>query len=230
MTYAAGLQAVTVIWLAASFRDEHRAALDWLNEITHEEAGFFGLEIELWRIGESPPAPKFNVVCMPNDWSRSVAQAARARDDSELSELKIKQRKYWAGLHEELNAAAGPVRGNRKAQPQHWMTYGIGVGGFQLAATMNTAEKHIRAELYIVGDDAHERLDRLELQKDEIERELGYRLAWGDQLPKARDRRISCYRREVDPGDESGWPDQHRWLAKTLNDLHSVFAQRVKHL
>ena len=230
LTYAAGLQAVTVVWLAANFRDEHRAVLDWLNEITHEDSRFFGLEIELWRIGESRAAPKFNIVCMPNDWSRSVAKAARGKDDSELSELKLKQREYWTGLHDELNAAGGPVRGNRKAQPQHWMNYGIGVGGFRLAATMNTAEKYIRAELYIVGDDASERLGLLEHQKEEIERELGYRLEWGDQLPAARDRRISCYRRKVDLGDESDWPDQHRWMAKILNDMHSAFAQRVKDL
>ena len=230
LTYAAGLQAATVVWLAASFRDEHRAALDWLNEITQEDSRFFGLEIELWRIGESPAAPKFNIVCMPNDWSRSVAQAARTRDESELSELRLRQREYWTGLHQALNAAAGPVRGNRKAQPQHWMTYGIGVGGFQLAATINTGEQHIRAELYIVGDDASERLDRLELHKDEIERELGYGLEWGDQSPTARDRRVSRYRREADPGDESDWPDQHSWMAKSLNDLHRVFARRVRNL
>ena len=230
LTYAAGLQAVTVVWLAASFRDEHRAALDWLNEVTHKEFRFFGLEIELWRIGESPAAPKFNIVCMPNDWSRSVAQAARAVDDSELSELKLKQRKYWIGLHEELNAAGGPVRGNRKAQPQYWMNYGIGVGSFKLATVMHIRERYIRVELYISGDNASKHLDQLEGQKEEIELELGYRLEWGDQSPTATDRRISCYRREVDPANESEWPDQHRWMAKSLNDMHRVFAQRVRDL
>jgi hypothetical protein len=58
----AGLQAVTIVWIAASFTDEHRAALDWLNQVTDEDVWFFGLEIELWRIGASPAAPKFNVV------------------------------------------------------------------------------------------------------------------------------------------------------------------------
>ena len=54
LTYAAGLEAVTVVWIAERFTDEHRAALDWLNEITAEGFSFFGLEIELWRIGDSP--------------------------------------------------------------------------------------------------------------------------------------------------------------------------------
>ena len=221
LTYAAGLQAVTVVWLAASFRDEHRAALDWLNDITHEDSRFFGLEIELWQIGESPAAPKFNIVSMPNDWSRSV----RKTDDAGLSELKLLQRKYWTGLQDRLDAAGGPVRGNRKPQPQSWMAYGIGLGGFHLGAVMNTLEKYIRVELYIRGADADERLGLLERTKDEIERELGHPLEWGDQSAAAQDRRISHYLREVDPKDESGWPRQHQWLAEHLNNMHRVFAR-----
>jgi hypothetical protein len=72
MTYAAGLDTVHIIWIAKSFNDEHRAALDWLNRITMEGFHFFGVEIELWKIGDSLPAPKFNVVCKPNDWQKSV--------------------------------------------------------------------------------------------------------------------------------------------------------------
>ena len=67
LTYAAGLNAVSIVWLAERFSEEHRATLDWLNEITDERFNFFGLEVELWRIGKSPIAPKFNIVCKPND-------------------------------------------------------------------------------------------------------------------------------------------------------------------
>ena len=95
LTYASGLEAVTIVWIAARFSEEHRATLDWLNKITDERFRFFGLEVELWRIGSSPAAPKFNIVSKPNDWSQSVAHAARAIDDAELSETRIKQRQYW---------------------------------------------------------------------------------------------------------------------------------------
>lgn len=76
ITYASGLQAVTIVWIASAFTEEHRAALDWLNEITSEQVTFFGLEIELWRIEESPVAPKLNVVCKPNNWKRAIAVQA----------------------------------------------------------------------------------------------------------------------------------------------------------
>src|SRR5207245_1038569 len=97
---------------------------------------FFGLEVELWRIGSSAPAPKFNIVSKPNDWSQSVAHAARAIDDAELSETRLAQRAYWAGLNPALNALGGPVLGNRKAQPQSWMVYSIGRSDFHLSAVM----------------------------------------------------------------------------------------------
>ena len=69
ITYAAGLEATAIVWIAKHFGEEHRAALDWLNEITGAEVAFFGLEVEAWKIGDSPAAPKFNVVCRPNDFT-----------------------------------------------------------------------------------------------------------------------------------------------------------------
>jgi hypothetical protein len=85
LTYASGLEAVTIVWIAARFTEEHRSTLDWLNRITDETFRFFGVEVELWRIGDSPAAPRFNIVSKPNNWNKLVTQAARAIDESELS-------------------------------------------------------------------------------------------------------------------------------------------------
>lgn len=225
LTYAASLEAVTVVWLAGTFREEHRAVLDWLNRITPEDYRFFGVEIEVWRIGDSPEAPKFNVVSTPNDWSRSVAATV---GDTRLSEGSLRRIEYWNSLHAVLDARNGRVRGNRKPQPEGWMSYSIGRTGFRLAAAMNTRERLLRAELYIQGERADERLRGLEAHRDEIERELGYGLEWGDQSSTARDRRIACYLRDADPEDASDWPRQHEWLATHLNALYGAFAERVR--
>jgi hypothetical protein len=109
LTYASGLGAVTIVWIAARFTEEHRSTLDWLNKITDSSFRFFGIEVELWRIGSSPAAPKFNIVSKPNNWSQSVATAARALDQAELSETRIMQRDYWAGLNVWLNTEDGLV-------------------------------------------------------------------------------------------------------------------------
>jgi hypothetical protein len=229
LTYASGLQAVTVVWIAARFNEEHRSTLDWLNKITDDSFQFFGLEVELWRIGTSPAAPKFNIVSKPNDWSRSVARAVRAIDDQELTDNRILQREYWEALHACLEKAKGPVSGNRKAQPQSWMTYSIGRTGFNLGSTMLRREGQIRAELYIAGDQALGYFRLLEEQKEEIQGELGFDLTW-EELQNRRDCRIAVYLGNLDPEDRNDWPRQHEWLSNRMNKMHKAFANRVREL
>lgn len=227
LTYAAGLEAVTVVWVAKSFIGEHRAALDWLNGITDERFRFFGLEIELWRIGDSSVAPKFNVVSKPNDWSRKVSKAAA---DDKLSETQVKQREYWDAFHKVLNdKGRGDILGNRTPQPASWMGYGVGRTDFRVSAVMQRPKKRIQTELYISGSDAKAFFGLLRQQKDEIERDFGDTLDW-QELPEKQDCRIAHERREVDPFDESDWPRQHEWLADRLIAMHGVFSDRVRDL
>ena len=110
------------------------------------------------------------------------------------------------------------------------MDYSIGRTGLSLTATTNAQEQHVRAGLYIRGEQAESRLQALERQRGDIERELGYELAWGDQGPSAKDRRISLYPKDANPDDESDWQRQHEWLATRLNELYSVFADRIRSL
>ncbi len=229
LTYASGLKAVTIIWIAARFNEEHRSTLDWLNKITDEDFRFFGLEVELWRIGDSPAAPKFNIVSKPNDWSRSVAQAARAIDEAEPSEINLMRRAYWNALNTVLDKAAGLVSSNRKSHTRPVMEYPTGRHNFKLSAGMNMAERHIRSGLYIGGASAKAFFHLLHKQKDAIEQDLGYPLEW-EEFPSNRDSRITVYLNDVNPGDEQDWPRQHEWLATRLNDLHRVFAHRIREL
>jgi len=106
LTYASGLEAVKIVWIATKFTEEHRATLDWLNEITREDFHFFGLEIELWRIGDSPVAPKFNIVSKPNDWSNSV----RENVDKDLSDTKLMQLEFWTQFKDFLEEKGVSMR------------------------------------------------------------------------------------------------------------------------
>src|SRR5438093_1744103 len=117
LTYAAGLNAVTIVWIAERFTEEHRAALDWLNERTDKKINVFGLEIEPWRIGDSPVAPKFNIISQPNDWSRTVQQAAAS---GEVSEHKQLQQRFWTAFSDFMEAQGSFIRCT-KPLPQHWM-------------------------------------------------------------------------------------------------------------
>lgn len=95
LTYAAGLDAVTVIWIAKQFTEEHRATIDWLNRITDEQFNFFGIEIEAYKIGDSLPAPLFQIVSKPNEWSRTVKSAASTQN---LTGAKTLNLEYWTAM------------------------------------------------------------------------------------------------------------------------------------
>ena len=150
LTYAAGLEAVTIIWIASKFIEEHRAALDWLNEKTDGRINFFGLEVELWRIGNSPIAPKFNVVSKPNDWSKTVTEAAGRINLTETKQLHLE---YWTHFSEYVKNNS-KILSPQKPLPQNWTNMAIGRSNFYLVATANTWEKQITAYRCMDGPDA----------------------------------------------------------------------------
>ena len=210
MTYAAGLEAATIVWIASRFVDEHRAAMDWLNEITGEKFAFFGLEIELYKTGESAPAPKFNIVCKPNDWTKAMQSAATS---SGLSETKAIQLSFWTGFRSYMESQGSSVK-CQKPLPQHWMNHSIGrsrVHMCSIASTWDSATgsygPEIRVELYLDGEKAKPWFEELFAQKDAIEKDLGYSLVWHN--PETTKMSKMYVRKSADSNDEKLWPDQY---------------------
>lgn len=226
MTYAAGLAAVTVVWIAERFTDEHRAALDWLNEITSEKISFFGLEIELWRIGSSPIAPKFNVVSKPNDWIKGGGGGGGG--GTVITETKQLQQDYWRALREVLAERKSSLK-PQKAHPAHWLTVAIGRANFATSATVNTPDERVAVEVYMLGANAKNHFKRLEADKAEIEREMGQPLDWRE-LPLKDTSRIILALPNANIKDTKLWPEQHKWLADHLERLNTVFRPRIQAL
>lgn len=228
LTYAAGLQAVTIVWVAARFTEEHRATLDWLNDITDERFAFFGLEVELWKIGDSPAAPKFNVVSKPNDWSRNVGQAAKRIESEALTDTKQKQLAFWTAFREHLEASGSPIR-SQKPFPQHWANFKIGRSGFMLGATLHSSEQRIGVELYLGAPSAKQDFQGLFAQREAIETEIGTPLVWME-LPERKSSRIVLFKPGVDTLDESNWPAMQVWFQQWLEAFDRVFRTRVRDL
>lgn len=232
LTYAAGLNAVTIVWIAERFTEEHRAAMDWLNERTDEKINLFGLEIELWRIGDSPIAPKFNVISQPNDWSRTIQQAAAG--GGEISTHKQLQLRFWTAFRNYMDEANSFVR-CQKPLPQHWTNHAIGRSGVHLASVVSswnsvtdTKGAEIRVELYMDGPDAKREFAALERQKDGLEKGLGFPLTWHNPENKAMCRLYT--RLDADFLNEQLWPQHFAWLKQRLETMHRVFAPVVKQI
>ncbi|MBZ4020844.1 hypothetical protein CKO11_00025 [Rhodobacter sp. TJ_12] len=227
ITYAAGLKAVTIVWVAATFTEEHRAALDWLNAVTGDDFRFFALEVELWRIGESPAAPKFNIVSKPNEWSKTVGAATRRIETEALTDTKQLQLAFWEQLHAELQTHPG-IR-TQKPRPQHWTNIPIGRSGARLGAILNSREEKIAVELYLGDENAMAYFRELEASKAAIEEELGYAVDWR-ALPDKRASRILLIREKCPLEDQARWQEYREWLTAKLEDFDRVFRAKVKAL
>lgn len=149
LTYAAGYDASAIVWIAKEFRDEHRAALDFLNGRTGEDTEFFGVVVELWKIDESRPAPHFRVVSAPNDWSKQTKPQA-----GEVSERNKKYQVFFQPLMDKLREDTRFTRATRvrKALPQNWCSYSSGHIGTSYNASF-AWNKRARVEVYIDGGD-----------------------------------------------------------------------------
>ncbi len=224
LTYAAGLNAVTVVWVASRFADDHRAALDWLNEITDERFNFFGLEIELWRIERSPTAPKFNVVCKPNAWAKSIPPGG----PGDLTDTQRLQLEYWTAFRIYLLENSKIIR-PQKPSPSAAAGFAIGRAYFSLHAFVNTQVPRIAVGLVMGGNDAKPHYFLLEKDRDAIEAEIGTPLMWME-LPDKIESRILLRWDGADPSDQKNWPEQHSWLREKLEAFRNVFGPRIKGL
>jgi len=224
LTYAAGLDAVTIIWIARRFRDPHRAALDWLNDVTNEGIDFFGIEIELWQIGDSPVAPKFNLASKPNDWSKTVSRTTK--QDGELTDTKKLQLEYWTTLFEHLEEHGSRVR-PRTPRPQHWANFAVGRSGCQVTARVNTRDHRVAVEVALKNE-AQSLFHLLKQERDAIEAEIGVDLNW---LPKPdKKRSLIEHEWDADPTDRDDWPRQHSRMSELLDAFHRTFAPRLREL
>ena len=225
LTYATGLDAVTIIWVASEFNEEHRATLDWLNKITDQQYNFFGVKIELYKIGESEIAPDFKIVSKPNNWSRSISSAASKIDKEDLGETKIKQLEFWTSLCNKIsNKEQTPLK-IRKARPQHWHTFPVGKTGVGLASTFNTNEKRVSAQLYISND--QQLYETLEKDMIEIEKDIGQKLIW-QPLPGRSASRISLRKNECEIDTKNEWSEYQDWIIENLEKFYHVFNKRLQ--
>jgi len=172
ITYAAGKSADIIIWIVKRARDEHKQAIEWLNRNTDQNIGFFLIEIELWKIGDSLPAPKFNIVEKPNDWAKTMKTVDSLSETGKLNLDFWQEFVTYSSAINEFNT----VFNKRKPQPQNWYDLSVGTSELHISLTAITQKKRIGVELYI--SDNKELFKRLIEKKEYIESYMGSKLEW----------------------------------------------------
>ena len=225
LTYAAGHNASVIVWIAKEFRDEHRAALDFLNSRTGGDTEFFGVGVELWKIEGSRAAVNFDLVVTPNEWSKR-AVGKRVGVATERGE---KYRLFFQPLMDTLREKHEFTRA-RKAQPQSWYSFSSGTSWFTYGANF-TANGRARVELYIDSTDRERNklaFDKLEQQKTVLESELKP-LEW-ERLENRRASRISTLRPGSIDDNQETLEEVNQWMIDRLLAFKRVFGPRLAEL
>ena len=230
LTYAAGLEAVTIVWVASRFTEEHRAALDWLNNATTSGFNFFGLEIELWRIGGSAMAPKFNVISKPNDWSKAVREQAAGGQSGELTEFQRLHLEFWTQFRQYLEDRGSPIHSGRPSK-DHWTNVAVGRSNFNLVAWNGMRDDRSGVYLQLTGPNAKAHFWLIDQRHHTLVEErlspLG-KVEWRP-LPNAKESQVSLVRPST-PTKKETWPDLDDWMANALEAMHKLFSPIVKGL
>ena len=148
ITYASGKGADVVIWVVKHAREEHKAAVEWLNNHTDDKIGFFLCEIKLFQIGDSQIAPAFTVVERPNDWTKEIRKTASANSTQQ------QRLEYWQAFNDYAftDANFSRIFNKRKPTTDHWMDFSIGSSACHIAVSQIQKRKAVDVELYINDD------------------------------------------------------------------------------
>jgi len=224
LTYAAGTGARKVIWVAESFRPEHVAALDFLNQNTTDDLNFFAVEVELWRIGDSPLAPKFEVVAKPNEWAKTGREQAKAA--AHATPAKQRQLRLWQALVDLVKSQGLPLA-PRKPDLQHWAVIHQFRPGCSLNARVEPVDRCLNVLIKIAHVRSSDVFEALVSRKTELEKALGFELDWRQDSDAYR---IICRRQDSPLEDEAQWPQYLEWFVQRIVKMNAVFRPVIQGL
>ncbi|OGW91996.1 MAG: hypothetical protein A3G33_00280 [Omnitrophica bacterium RIFCSPLOWO2_12_FULL_44_17] len=221
LTYASGVDASVIIWIFKEIREEHRRAIDWLNEHTDDSIDFFAVKMELWQISESLPAPKFQIISNPNNWAKVVKTKT---EESRLTDTKLYQLDLWNNF--KTYASDHQIKLNlTKTGPQHWYSFSVGSSICHLALTVNTRSKELGCELYISDD--KELFDFLFSKKNEIEKDLNLKLEWMRLPDDTKASRIKTAKKFEIIGSKNfaKYQEAFEWMQSNLENFKKTFSK-----
>ena len=215
ITYASGKSADIIIWVVKKAREEHRSAIEWLNNHTDENISFFLIEIKLYQIGNSELAVKFEVIEKPNDWTKEIKKQTNSSPSLQA------RYDYWMAFNDYAfsNKNFAKYFTQRKASTNHYMTFSLNSSACHLGILQVRKDKSIVVELYITDD---KELYKLFLShKNDIEQEVGLSLDWRELPDKKASRILAIHKSNFENRDE--WVKQFDWIIDTAIKMKKAF-------
>ena len=215
ITYASGYDAEYVVWIVKDANEEHRQALEWLNDHTDSNLNFFLMKLELWQIDDSKPAVKLNTIVKPNEWTKTIRERNKSE---ELSETKLMQLDFWNGFKSYCDEK-GISFVSRKARASR--QYDISVGTSEAYIRLVASTMHSELRVMFIVKEKQELFDEFFDEKDQIESQIGTSLNW-KPAPNQK-RSLVELTRSADITSKDDWPEYYSWLLENAEKFKGVF-------
>ena len=220
ITYASGLDAEVIVWIVKQAREEHRSAIEWLNNNTNSRINFFLIELKAYTIDNSIPAPYFNVIEKPNDFIKNT-KVNNSSDN--LNKSQSERLEFWNRFNEILIDRGKPFN-VRKATTDHWYDVAIGTSGVHVSMNLVNKENVVCVDVYI--NDDKELFDKLFAKKDIIEQELGFKLIW-DRLDNGKASRIKYNLKGLNFDNHSNYDDLMNKMIDVSVKMRDTFKKYI---
>lgn len=222
ITYSAAKEAGIMIWIANEIQAAHRTAIEWLNKISPQEMTFYGMELEVFKIDESLPAPHFRIVAGPPPSKRIP--------ETDMSPRNKRYQEFFDKLRATI-LSKSPNFTRAKALTQSWWSLGIGRSGFSVACVF-TIDSKFRVEIYIdTGKKENNDLAFSKLKESSvaIHEKVGKELIW-DPLPDSRACRIYLAIDGTIDDDEQKLSELIKWAAPLVIIFREVFGPLARNI
>ena len=220
ITYASALNAKTIVWIAPDFTEEHKKALDWLNDNTNEDLAFWGIQLELWQITEDTASMRLNIVSTPSTNVKTLKTKTNSESESRNTQLA-----FWTKFRDKL-LSTKKFSSLQTPQAHYWYDIRLGRSGITLSNTCNTQKNVVGVRVYISGRMVDAYFPALLSRKAEINKALGCEPEW-DPNPTAKDKTIALTQ-NTDLSDPAKVEETLDWMVRQTLIFHSVFSKEIK--
>jgi len=225
LTYLSNLNAKIAIWISSNPRPEHINAINYLNEIVPPDTQFYLIKIQVFRIGNSEPAPLFTIVAGP---SKELEAGGKIKKD-----LAEKNKKYFQFFQTLLEKCKNKTKLFSNVSPkgyQHWLDAGAGKSGlvWGLAIMKNSAQ--IRLSFCSPDGEVNKKRFKFFWEKrEEIENKFGESLIWDfDENRKHQHIRVNINEGGLD--NEEKWNKIQEQMVEKLVKLEQIFTPLIEKL
>ena len=220
ITYASALGAKTIVWIATDFTEEHKKALDWLNDNTNEDLAFWGVQLELWQISEETASMRLNIVSRPSTNVKTIK--SKTNNESESRNIQLE---FWTKFRDKLQSTK-KIPTLQTPKPRYWYDVRIGRSNILLSNICSPQKNIVGVRLYIRSNVVEIYYPVLKAKKEVINNALGCEPIW-DANPEAKDKTIALSY-DTDLTDPDRMEEALDWLVKQTIIFYNVFSKEVK--